>query len=158
MVHMTMEMVVIAASLLLPDTANGAANNIPHGYVLALLLFNISDLSYIVSRKYAYTYDLAIMYADGDWQAVEGVLSKYIATVGEYLQTWKLKLSTTKTVGSLFHLNYKEAKRELKGNFNNEILSFCSVPSPRGGFCGLSPRKPSSKPPQIEIFIINRSL
>jgi len=30
------------------------------------------------------------MHADGDWQAVEGVLTKDMATVGEYLQTWKL--------------------------------------------------------------------
>jgi len=27
------------------------------------------------------------MHADGDWQAVEGVLTKVMATVGEYLQT-----------------------------------------------------------------------
>jgi len=68
------------------------------------------------------------MHADGDWQAVEGVLSKDIATLGEYLQTWKLKLSTTKTVSAVFQLNNKEAKRELKVNFNNEIPPFCSEP------------------------------
>jgi len=34
-------------------------------------------------------------HADGNRQAVEGVLSKDGATVDEYLQTWKLKLSTT---------------------------------------------------------------
>ena len=46
--------------------------------------------------------DRAIMHADGDWQSVEGALSKDRATLGEYLQTWKLKLSTTKNgVGSL---------------------------------------------------------
>jgi len=39
--------------------------------------------------------------------------------LGEYLQPWKLKLSTTLTVSAAFHLN-KEAKRELKVNFNNE--------------------------------------
>jgi len=55
--------------------------------------------------------DLAIMHADGDWQAVEGVLIKDMATVGECLQTWKLKLSTTKMVSAAFHLNNKEAKR-----------------------------------------------
>ena len=49
-------------------------------------------------------------------------------TLGEYLQTWKLKLSTTKTVSAVFHLNNKEAKRELKVNFNNETLPFCSEP------------------------------
>jgi len=51
-----------------------------------------------------------------------------MATVGEYLQTWKLKLSTTKTVSAVFHLNNKEAKRDLKVNFNNETLPFCPEP------------------------------
>ena len=58
---------------------------------------------------------------------MEGGLSKVMATLGEYLQTWKLKLSTTKTVSAVFHLN-KEARRELKVNFNNETLPFCSEP------------------------------
>jgi len=66
------------------------------------------------------------MHADGDWQAVEGVLTKYMATVGEYPQTWKLKLRTTKTVSVTFHLNNKEAKRELKVKYNNDTLPFCS--------------------------------
>ena len=57
----------------------------PQGSVLVLLLFNIyiSDLPTTVSRKYAYADDPAIMHADGDWLAVEGVLSKNIATVDE---------------------------------------------------------------------------
>jgi len=54
-------------------------NVVPQGSVLASLLFNpdISvscDLPTTVSRKYAYADDLAIMHADGDWQAVEGLL------------------------------------------------------------------------------------
>jgi len=53
-----------------------------------------------------------------------------MAATGEYLQTWKLKLSTTKTVSAVFHLN-KEAKREPKINFNNETLPFCSKPKYR---------------------------
>ena len=52
------------------------------------------------------------MHADGDWQAVEGLLTKDMATVGEYRKTWKLKLSITKTVSAAFYLN-KEAEREL---------------------------------------------
>jgi len=59
---------------------------------------------------------------------MEGVLTKDTVTIGKYLQTWKLKLNTTKTVSSVFHLNSKEAKRELKVNFNNETLPFCSDP------------------------------
>jgi len=81
----------------------------PQGSVLAPLLFNIyiSDLSTTTSRRYGYADDLAIMHADGDWQAVEGALSKDMVMLGEYLQTWKLKLSTTKTVSAAIHLNNK---------------------------------------------------
>ena len=68
------------------------------------------------------------MHIDGDWLVVEVALSKDMATLGEYLQTWKLKLSTMKTVSAVFHLNNKEAKRGLKVNFNNETLPFCSEP------------------------------
>ena len=57
---------------------------------------------------------------------MEGVLTKDMATVGEYLQTWKLMLSTAKTVSAAFHLNNKEAKRELKVKYNNETLPFFS--------------------------------
>ena len=72
-------------------------NSVPQASVLAPLLVNIyiSDLPTTVSRRYAYADDLAIMHADGDTQAVEGVLTKDMAKVGEYLQTWKLKLSTS---------------------------------------------------------------
>ena len=75
------------------------------------------------------TDDREIMHADGDWQTVEGVLSKDMTTVGEYLQTWKLKLTTTKTVSAAFHLNNKEAKRELKVKFNNETRPFAPSPN-----------------------------
>jgi len=56
-------------------------NRFPQRSVLAPLLFNIfntyiSDLPTTVSRKYAYSDDLATMHADGDRQAVEGVLTK----------------------------------------------------------------------------------
>jgi len=69
------------------------SNGVLQGSVLAPLLFitYISDLPTTVSRKYAYADDLATMHAGGDWQALEGVLSKDMATIGEYLQTRKLK-------------------------------------------------------------------
>jgi len=59
------------------------------------------------------------MNADGDWQAVEPVLSKDMVTIDECLQRWKLKLSTTKTVSAVFHLNNKKAKCEPKVNHTN---------------------------------------
>jgi len=133
MVHMIMEMVSNRSFTLTTRIGQRSRlrrlkNGVPQGSALAPLLFNtyISDLPVTIFRKYAYADDLAIMHTDGDWLAVEGALSKDMATLGEYLQTWKLKLSTTKTVSADFHLNNKEAKRELKVNFNNETLPFCS--------------------------------
>jgi len=57
----------------------------PTGICPVTLLFNsyIYDLPNTISRKYAYADDLAIMHADGDWQAVEGVLSNDMATLGD---------------------------------------------------------------------------
>ena len=54
------------------------------------------------------------MHADGDWQAVEGVLIKDVSTASEYLQIWKLKFRTPNTGSAVLHPNSKEAKRELK--------------------------------------------
>jgi len=103
MVHMIMEMVGNCSFTLTTGNCQrsrlGRLKNIAtQGSVLALPLFNIyiSDVPTTISRKYAYTDDLAIINGYGDWQAVEGALSKDMATVGEYLQTWKLKLSTMK--------------------------------------------------------------
>ena len=52
------------------------------------------------------------------WQW-KGRWASNMATLGEYLQTWKLQNRTTKKVSVVFHLCNKEAKHELKGNFNN---------------------------------------
>jgi len=134
-VHMIVEMVGNRSFPL--TTRNGQTsrlrrlkNGLPQESVLAPLLFNtyISDLPTTIPRKYAYADDLAIMHFDGDWQAAEGALRKDMATLGEYLWSRKLKLSTTKTISVVFHLNKKEAKRELKVIFNSETLPFCSEP------------------------------
>ena len=129
MVHMIMEMVSNRSLTLTTGNRKRSRlrrlkNGVPQGSVLAPFLFNIyiTDLPTTISRKYAYADDLAIMHADGDRQAVEGVLTKDMATVDEHLQTWKLKFSTTKTMSAAFHLNNKEAKRGLEVKYNNEPL------------------------------------
>jgi len=135
MVHMIMEMVSNRSFTLTNGNSKRSRlrrlkKGVPQGSVLAPILFNIyiSDLPTTVTKKYAYADDLAITHADGDFQAVEGALTKDMATVSEYFQTLKLKLSTTKTVSATFHLNNKEAKRELKVKYKNETLPFCSEP------------------------------
>jgi len=78
--------------------------------------------------QYAYGNYLAIMHADGDWQTVEGMQSKVMATVGEYLQRCKLSSVLQKQCWQSY-LNNKEDKRELKVNQNNTTLPFCSEPT-----------------------------
>ena len=106
-------------------------NGVPQGSVLAPLLFNIYtyDLPSMISRKFAYADDLALLYSSGNWKDLEGILSQDMSTLSAYLQTWRLKLSHTKTVTTAFHLNNREAKRELKIYNNSRLLPFCPTPT-----------------------------
>jgi len=82
----------------------------------------------MVSTKYAYADDLAIVYPARKWETLEGTLSQDMSTLSAYLQKWRLKLSETKTVSAAFHLNNREAKRELNVNIDGKPLSFCPEP------------------------------
>ena len=106
-------------------------NGVRQGSVLAPLLFNIYtyDLPSMISRKFAYADDLALLHSSGNWKDLEGTLSQDMATLSAYLQTWRLKLSHTKTVTAAFHLNNREAKRELKVYNNGTLLPFCPTPT-----------------------------
>ena len=106
-------------------------NGVPQGSVLAALLFNIYtyDLFSIISRKFAYADDLALLHSSGNWKDLKGTLIQDMSTLSAYLQTWKLKLSHTKTVTAAFHLNNREAKCELKVYNNSRLLSFCPTPT-----------------------------
>ena len=106
-------------------------NGVPQGSVLAPLLFNIYtyDLPSMISRKFAYADDLALLHFSGNWKDLEGTLSQDMSTLSAYLQTWRLKLSHTKTVTAAFHLNNREAKRELKVYNNGRLLPFCPTPT-----------------------------
>jgi len=115
MVHMIMEMVGNRSFPLITGNGNRSRlrlrlkNGVPQRSVLAPILFSIyiSDMPTTISREYAHPWDLAIIQANGDWQAVEGALSKAMETLGEYLQTWKLKLSIRKMVSAVLHVNNK---------------------------------------------------
>ena len=83
----------------------------------------------MISRKFAYADDLALLHSSGNWKDLEGTLSQDMSTLSVYLQTWRLKLSHTKTVTAAFHLNNREAKRKLKLYNNGRLLPFCPTPT-----------------------------
>ena len=106
-------------------------HGVPQESVLAPLLLNIYtyDLPSMISRKFAYADDLALLHSSGNWKDLKGTLSQDMSTLSAYLQTWRLKLSHTKTVTAAFHLNNREAKRELKIYNNDRLLPFCPTPT-----------------------------
>ena len=83
----------------------------------------------MISRKFAYADDLALLHSSGNWKDLEGTLSQDMSTLSAYLQTWRLKLSYTKTVTAAFHLNNRDAKRELRVYNNGRLLRFCPTPT-----------------------------
>ena len=83
----------------------------------------------MISRKFAYADDLALLHSSGNWKDLEGTLSQDMSTLSAYLQTCRLKLSHTKTVTAAFHLNNREARRELKVYNKNRLLPFCPTPT-----------------------------
>ena len=60
---------------------------------------------------------------------MEDTLSQDITILSGYLQTWRLNLSNTKTVTAAFHLNNREAKRELNVYNTGNLLPPCPVPT-----------------------------
>ena len=106
-------------------------NGVPQGSVFAALLFNIYtyDLPSIISRKFAYADDLALLHSSGNWRDLEGTLSQDMPILSSYLQTWRLKLNHTKTLTAAFHLNNRKTKHELKVCNNGKLLPFCPTPT-----------------------------
>ena len=70
-----------------------------------------------------------MLHSSGNWKDSEGTFSQDMFTILAYLQIWRLKLSHTKTVTAAFHLNSREAKRELKVYNNGGLLPFCPTPT-----------------------------
>ena len=105
-------------------------NGVPQGSVLSPMLFNIyiSDLPETISRKYGYADDLAILLRLPSWKEMEEGLNKDMTILVDYLRKWRLQLSVGKTASAAYHLNNREAKRELDVFVDNKCLVFQQAP------------------------------
>ena len=90
-------------------------NGVPQGSVLSPMLFNIyiSDLPETTSRKYGYADDLAILLRRPSWMEMEDGLNIDMTILVDYLRKWRLQIGIDKTVSAAYHINNREAKREL---------------------------------------------
>ena len=88
MVRMIMEL-VRNRSFTLTTGDRRLKNGVPQRSVLAPLLFNIYtyNLPSMISRKFAYTDDLALLHSSGNWKNLEETLSQDMLTLSAYLQT-----------------------------------------------------------------------
>ena len=106
-------------------------NGIPQDSTLLPQFFNIyiSDLPHTQSQQYGYGDDLALLYVDKDWKKIEKTLELDVMKISAYLDKWRLKLSTTKTTLTAFHLNNREANRHLRIFFRGPLLPHQSHPT-----------------------------
>ena len=89
-------------------------NGVLQKSVLTLLLFNIYtyNLPFTIFRKFAFANHLALLLFSVNWKDSEEILSQDITTLSAYFQTWRSKLSHTKTVTEAFQLNNRDARRD----------------------------------------------
>lgn len=101
-------------------------NGVPQGSVLAPLLFNIytHDLPQTISKKFVYADDLALKSTHSDFPEIELELSVDVDTLRLYFTNWRLKVNTSKTVSSVFHLANRKADYELNVTTRGERLRF----------------------------------
>ena len=80
-------------------------------------------------KKYGYADDLALLKVHQDWNTIEETLTQDMSILSSWLNQWRLKLSEAKTVPSTFHLNNREAKRELNVNISGRRLTCHRTPT-----------------------------
>ena len=74
------------------------------------------------SFSLGYADDWVLAHQSNQWKEIEEVLSRDTTKLKVYFDKWYLKMNTTKSVSASFHLNNKEAKKELLITVDNITL------------------------------------
>ena len=95
------------------------------------MLFNtyLSDIPSTTSHQYGYADDHALFHSDKTCNAVENTLTKDTLKISDYLLKWRLKLNTTKTTTTAFHLNSRDSNCKLMIDLNGITLPHNKNPS-----------------------------
>ena len=101
-------------------------NGVPQASAIALTLSNvyISDTCIPKSQSYELDYadDCVLAYKSKCWNEIESVLSQDTTSLNQYFDMWYLKMNTTKTVSSAFHLNNHQSAKTLNIKVNGNTL------------------------------------
>jgi len=106
------------------------ANGLPHGSVLAPILFNLytNDLPTTSCRRFICADDICCVVQNKSFTEIESILSDDVTRMAKFCQQWRLKPSTTKTITSVFHLHNASASRELSVSMDGQPLKHEQFP------------------------------
>ena len=76
------------------------------------------------SSKFTYADDMAILFSYQEKKIIESTLSADLTSLQRYFHNWRLKLSTSKTVSSYFHLANRLVSTELNIQIHDVKISF----------------------------------
>ena len=89
----------------------------------------IAELPETNSKEYGNADDLALLKVHQEWNTIEETLTQDVSILSYWLNQWRPKLSEAKTVSPTFHLNNREAKRELNLHISGRRLTCHKTPT-----------------------------